>query len=114
MALNRAEWLKKMTTALLPDGPRALTLDEIGEVIGTQAVGADLVEALIDHLQSLGAEVRGGEDKDLAPLLRDVLSVARTLRLEGQTLSPQKIAERSGISARAVKVALLYARVLSG
>lgn len=114
MSLNRAEWLKKMTATLLPDGPRSLTLDEIGEAIATQAVGADLIEALIDHLQSLGAEVRGGADQDLTPLLRHVLTVARELRAEGQGPSLQNISERSGISTRAVKVALLYARVLSG
>lgn len=114
MGEENRSWIARMVVQLLPDGPRALTLDEIGDVVGTQAVGADLIEALIDHLQALGATISGQGGDDLPGLLREVIACAQKLRAEGRAPSPQNISEMTGLSVRAIRVALLYAKVLSG
>ena len=97
---TKGAFLERMVGVLLPAGPRSITLDEIGDAIGTEAVGADLVEALIDRLQALGAEIAGEEGGDLTGLLREVLGCARLLRNEGLPPSPQNISERRVFSVR--------------
>jgi hypothetical protein len=109
-----ADWIEQMVAILLPDGPRAVTLDEVGQAIGEDAVGSAEVEALLDCLESAGATIVESSASGLAPLLKTVIETARELRAEGKRPSPENVAERSGLSARAVRVALLYADVLRG
>ena len=114
MADSTEEWIAQMLERLLSDGARALSLDEIGEALGDRAVGADEVELLLGRLEAAGATIVDSGAEGLAPLHKRVIATAHELRAEGERPSPTKIAERSGLSARAVRVALLYADVLKG
>jgi hypothetical protein len=83
-------------------------------VIGDRPVGAQEVEQLIVLLEEAGATIVGTGAEDLVSLLRTVIQTAHQIRREGQAPSATSIAARSGLSARAVRVALLYADVLKG
>lgn len=109
-----ATWLGEILSALLPDGARTVTLDEVGEALGTRVVGSAEVELLLTALEGAGATIVEPGGEGLPDLLRRVLVAAREIRLFGGTPSPTSIAERSGISVRAVRVALLYADVIKG
>lgn len=115
---KREEWLVEMLTELLGPGnqqvSRTISLDEIGLAIGEQAVSTDDIEALFVRLESRGARIGDDEEPDLKSLLRRVIQTALALRKEGQRPSPVSIAERSGLSLGAVRVALLYSEVLRG
>ncbi len=114
MRADLESWLNEIEQRLLPEGPRVLSLDEIGEAIGVDSVGSDDVEALLAHLEAAGATIVGTNDEGLAPLLKKVLLTAHRLKAEGERPSPENIAARSGLSPRAIRVALLYADVLKG
>lgn len=107
-------WIERVVAVLLSSGPRAVTLDEVGEAIGTRAVDAREVELLFACLEERGGSLIEEHDGALVPLLQKVLATARALRQEGEKPSPTKIAKESGLSARAVRVALLYAEVIKG
>ncbi|GEM_PF-1905792 len=125
MQQNQDAWIKAMVELLMPSlgagvpGQEAknspvISLDQIGEVIGGQAVDAADIERLIQTLEAKGATIADAEGQQLIPLLKSVIQTALALRKEGKTPSPLLISERSGLSARAVRVALLYADVLKG
>jgi len=97
---------------LLAGGARTLSLDEVGEALGDRAVGADEVEELLQRLESEGARIDQFVSEGLAPLLKQVIGFGRALREEGQAPSPSLIAERSGLTVREVRVALLYFDVI--
>lgn len=104
-----------MTVArLLPDGARTLTLDEVGEAIGDRTVSSVEVELLLSELERAGATIVESGGEDLPQLLRRVLAAAREIKAFGGSPNPTSISARSGISVRAVRVALLYADVLKG
>lgn len=103
-----------MLARLLPDGARTLTLDEVGEAIGDRATGADEVELLLSALERAGATIVEASGEGLPELLRRVLVSAREIRGLGGNPSPTSISAHSGISVRAVRVALLYADVIKG
>ena len=107
-------WLKEILASLLPDGARTLTLDEVGEAIGERAVGSDEVELLLSALEQAGATIVESSGEGLPQLLRRVLAAAREIRALGGSPSPTSISAHSGISVRAVRVALLYADVIKG
>jgi len=111
---DREEWLARMIARLMPDEPRLVTLDEIGEVIGLETVGSDDVEALIHLLEKKGATIGDAEGQELVVLLKKVIQTAMVLRKEGKRPTPALIAQTNGLSPRAVRVALLYADVLKG
>lgn len=91
----------------------SVSLDDIGEVTSDVRVGSVEAEAILSHLESLGIEVNVGEALDLRELLIEVLRAARALRALGERASSERIAEHTGRTAREVRVALLYAEVLS-
>ncbi len=59
-----------------------------------------------------GVVVRQAFEANVRGLLGQVLAAARSLRAERRSIAPAAIAERSGLSEREVRVALLYAHVL--
>lgn len=113
MKRSLEDFVLVMVARLLPTGPRTLTLDEIGEALDGQAAGPAEIEALFDRLAQMGAEVTE-QSTGLVPLLQQVIATAHGLRKEGLSPSPSSISERSGLTVRAVRVALLYADVLKG
>ncbi len=108
------DWVAELVAALLVEGPRTLTLDEVGEAIGDRPVGSDEVERLLQALENAGATIVQPGGEGLVQLLHRVLAAAREIRTEGRSPSPTAISQRSGMSVRAVRVALLYADVIKG
>lgn len=108
------DWVAKVVAVLLFDGPRTLTLDEVGEAIGNRPVGSEDVELLLQALERAGATIAPPGGEGLVDLLRRVLVTARELRTSGETPTPTAISDKSGIPVRAVRVALLYADVIKG
>jgi len=106
--------LSKLLPQLSKEGPRYLTLDQIGEAAGTAPISADDVEALFQRLEKEGISIGDGEAVDLANMLREVIQTALALRKAGKKPNPQSIAENSSLSKQAVKIALLYSEVLRG
>lgn len=114
MNQDREVWLSEILSRLLPDGARTLTLDEVGDAMGERAVGSDEVELLLSALEQAGATIVQAGGEGLPELLRRVLASAREIRGLGGSPSPTSISAHSGISVRAVRVALLYADVIKG
>lgn len=106
--------IEELVSELMAGGRRALTLEEIGEKIGHRAFGSAEVEMLFARLEQEGATIGAEEGEGLVLLLQRVIATATELRREGAGPSPTAISERSGLSVRAVRVALLYADVLKG
>lgn len=104
------DWVERQLELLTPH-EGVVSLDQIGEVIGAQAVTQLQIEQLFDALEERGVRIEQ-EGTAVSELLRQVLSAARTLKGEGQALRPSVISERSGLSVREVRVALLFADVL--
>lgn len=109
---TRRKWVELVADNLLAEDPTVVTLDAIGEAIGTEAVTLQDIEALVDHLEARGAEVGGPNEPNLPELLKRVLEVARELKMAGTQPTLERVAKASGLSPRAVRVALLYADVL--
>lgn len=114
MKPSSEDLVRSLLAELLRDGSRSLTLDQIGEAIGDRSVGSEEVDLLLTRLEEAGVEVVGTGEEGMVSLLREVIRTAHLLRREGAAPTPTSIATRSGISVRAVRVALLYADVLKG
>jgi hypothetical protein len=104
--------LRVILDALLERRERALSLNTVAEAIGARAVTHDEIGELLDALESAGHSI--SLDKTSArESLASVLGSARALRRElGRSPTSDEIAVRSGLSLDAVRLALLYARVL--
>lgn len=107
-----AAWLDRVLAQLTVDGQRSVSLDEIGEAIGLDWATADQIESLFQKLEAQGFAVADESPASLAPLLAQVLAAARELRTAGLGKTPSSIAERTGLTPRQVRVALLYGEVL--
>ncbi|MGC4069151.1 MAG: hypothetical protein QM784_31790 [Polyangiaceae bacterium] len=108
----RAE-LQAIFERLNAKGPRNISLDEIGDVIGAALISQAEIEMLFDALETAGSHV-GGPSPSLKEHLMSVLREAR--RLQQATASAPRvedIAMATGLSAGEVRAALLYASVLS-
>lgn len=98
---------------LLEKGPRAVSLDEVADVIGAAAVTPPDIERVVERLLeagcTVGDEARGSAKEALVVVLR----TARELRAAlGRNPSVLEIAERSGLSVVEVKGALLLSQVM--
>lgn len=99
--------------ALLARAGDSVSLDEIGEAIGTTAVSMPDIEALFDALESHGKRIAEPPAAKVSASLRTVLAAARDLAREtGETPTPQAIARRAGLSLEEVRRALLFATVV--
>ncbi len=107
-----ADWLDRVVAQLSVDGPRTVSLDQIGEAIGLDWATAAQIEHLFQKLEARGFAVADESPASLAPLLARVLAAARELRTAGLAKTPSSIAERTGLTPREVRVALLYGEVL--
>ena len=90
----------------------SITLDELGDMIGVRTITAAQIETLIVALEEAGVTVGGDQQPDLKQLLKTVVLTALELRRQGVRPTAAKIAEKSGLSPQAVKIALLYSEVI--
>jgi hypothetical protein len=90
-----------------------LSLDHVGDAIGTLRITQDEIEALFSWLEEHGRPIADPVGRGAAELLAEVLRAARTLRAElGRAPHPREIAERAALSLEAVQRALWFARIL--
>ncbi|CAN5838762.1 hypothetical protein BH11MYX4_BH11MYX4_23780 [soil metagenome] len=113
MALRRE--LQAIADALLAASAESheVTLDAIGQAIGTRAVTPVEIDALIATLEAAGRSITGpqggaGEDR-----LKAVVAAVRLLRPElGRAPSPGEIATKAGLSEDDVRHALTLLKVM--
>jgi hypothetical protein len=98
---------------LLQKAGPVLSLDLIGETIGTEAISTSEIDDLFESLERAGRTIG-----TLAPNIREhlglVLREARNLRsAKNATPDVAAIAQATGLTPESVRAALLYATVLS-
>ena len=107
--------LRAVVDALLArsEDTRQVTIDEVGEALGTeQATGAD-VELIFDALEAAGRTIASPEDGDLKERLRVVLVAARSIAAtEGRRATMAEIAKATGLGEDRVRHALAFGRIL--
>ena len=92
---------------------RTLTIDRIGEALGTEVAGPDDIDALFDVLEHAGRTVSAPEDSDLRARLASVLAAARAIGARlGRRATVAEIAAETGHGADRVRHALAFGRVL--
>jgi hypothetical protein len=90
----------------------AIPLDALGEAIGTRAISAPEIEAMLDALERRGLTVSGPEG-GLLQTLETVLATARGLVGDlGRRPTSQEIATRAGMTVDGVRAALRLGSVL--
>jgi hypothetical protein len=107
--------LRRVVDALLAasEDSRQVTLDAVGDAIGTLAVDARDVEAIFDALEAAGRRIGAPSGSHGESRLREVLVAARALRAElGRAPTAEEVAARSGLSLDAVRHALALAKVM--
>lgn len=94
---------------------REVTLDALGDAIGTRAITPPEIDAMITALEEAGRKVvgpQGGEGEDR---LKKVVATARELGPElGRKPTVAEIAERAGLSVEDVRHALALLKVMQG
>ena len=91
---------------------RRLSLDAVGEALGTLAVSTDEIDALLVALEAAGREVVAPEGKAELHLKRVVLA-ARSLKTRlARRPTLAEVAEEAEISAEQALVALALLRVM--
>lgn len=90
-----------------------LSLDHVGDAIGTLRVTPDEIDELFAWLEAQGRVIGDPIGSGSLELLSEVLVLARQLRTElGRTPRPEEIVSKSGLSLAAVQRALWFARIL--
>lgn len=90
-----------------------VALDALGEAIGARSVSSEEIDAMIGALEARGLQVTGPQGGDGEERLRTVVATARSLQIElGRRPTTSEIADRSGLTAVAVRHALSLARVM--
>jgi len=98
---------------LLRYGSKELSLDLIGDAIGTVQISADEIEELFILLENAGRQI-GTASPNIRQNLNVVLREARRLRItHDATPDVTSIAQAAGLAPGEVRAALLYASVLS-
>ena len=90
-----------------------ITLDAIGDAIGTRAASADEIDVMLSMIEAQGRHVVSPEGGSGESKLKSVLDAARALRAElGRPPRHDEIAARAGISREDVQHALALARIM--
>lgn len=90
-----------------------LTLDQVAEALNHLRVSFDEIDELFGWLEAHGRVVGEQEGPAASVLLGEVLSIARSLRVElGRAPQAREIAARGSLSVEAVQRALWFARIL--
>lgn len=91
----------------------AISLDALGEAIGSRAVSYDEIDAMLSALEARGIHVDAHTDERLTERLRVVVRVARALATELKRRPViGEIAARAALSESEVRGALMLARVM--
>ena len=99
--------------SLLARSPDVLSLDAIGEALGTLNVDSEEIDALFSWLEARGRSIGDGSLGKASTSLAGVLRAARTLKASlGRTPSASEIAEHSGLALDAVRRALLFSQIV--
>jgi hypothetical protein len=92
---------------------REVSLDALGDAIGSQAVSYAEIDAMITELERQNLRVTATSDSRGEAHLASLLSATRMLTAElGRRPSVAEIRVRSGLSAEQLKHALMLARVM--
>lgn len=90
-----------------------LSLDRVGEALGSKVVGADEIAWLIDTLEVSGRVVAAPASPDLIGALRKVVASVRALRVSlGRAPTVQELAAETSLTGAEVRQALLLAKVM--
>src|SRR5688572_20205385 len=90
-----------------------VSLDEIGEALGTEVASADDVDAILAALEARGRTVVSPSAGDMKAHLRDVLAAARAIATRtGRKAKPAEIAQETGLAESSVRAALMLGRVM--
>jgi len=94
-----------------PDG---LSLNVLSEELSTKPVTYADIEEIIGALEEAGVDLEGPEPTARPEELARVLTAARALAAEtGKRPSPEEIAERTGLTAAAVRRSLRFGRSIA-
>ena len=94
-----------------PDG---LSLNVLSEELSTKPVTYADIEEIIGALEEAGVDLEGLEPTARPEELARVLTAARALAAEtGKRPSPEEIAERTGLTAAAVRRSLRFGRSIA-
>jgi hypothetical protein len=105
--------LQAIFEALVAAHPDGLTLDELSEELLRKPVGYAEIDLLIGALEQAGFDLEGKDTPTRPEQLIQVLTAARELTEElGQRPSAEQIAERTGLTAVAVRRALRFGRTI--
>jgi hypothetical protein len=106
--------LQAIYDGILAAHPGGLTLDELGEELYGKPVTHADIDELIGALEDAGIDLDAPPEPARPEDLVQVLTAARALAAEtGKRPSPDEIAARTGLSARAVRRALQLGRAVS-
>ena len=95
------------------DDAREVSLDAIGEALGTRAVSADEIELMFLSLEARGRRIVGPEGGGGEERLKRVVQGARAFAAEhGRRASVAEIAALTGLSELEVRHALALAKVM--
>jgi hypothetical protein len=95
------------------DGDGEVSLDAMGEALGTHAISTDDVDEIMRALETAGRKVIGPEGGGGEDRLKIVVTTARTLVGElGRKPSVAEIASRSHLSEEDVRHALALVKVM--
>jgi hypothetical protein len=90
-----------------------VSLDALGEALGTHAISTDDVDEIMRALEEAGRKVIGPEGGGGEGRLKIVLSTARALVAElGRKPRVDEIAQRSGLTIEEVRQALALSQVM--
>ena len=104
--------LAQVLSELLARPERTHSLDGVADAIGTLLVTADEIGELLDALESAGHSV-APVTTSARESLTVVLGGARKLKSDlGRNPTSLELAAHTGLSPDAVRLALLYARIL--
>ena len=109
----RSALLKVVEALIARTKPGAtLTIDDIGDAIGTRAAAPPEIDAMIELLEKSGRRVQAPEGQHGESHLKKVIAAARELRAEGVTARAEDIATRTGLTRDEVEHALALVRVM--
>jgi 2-hydroxychromene-2-carboxylate isomerase len=107
--------LAAVLTRLLVDSERTrkVSLDRIGEAIGTHAVSTDEIESLFSALEARGRTVVAQSGGDGERLLKQVVSAARELKQDAtRRITIDDVAQHAGITREQVISALALLHIM--
>lgn len=109
---GRTVAIQDIVAKLIAQSADLISLDQLAEAIGAEAVTMQDIEAIFQALEHAGRRVEA-ETKDPPATLARVLATVRSFStLSGRRPNLAEIAQHSGLAPGEVRFALLYARVL--